>query len=580
MKNVLIAVSLLISLFSCSNEKLKESLISGKINYEDGAPSDSVYIGLYSLSAKKFLGKYIQLKETTKDSFLFTVQPGLYTLAVYSYEFEPFRKDIFIPDTSTHIDLEIDLPRLSIPEKIDEVILCAGKGRGMNWRIEKPMHLKNNKWVFNEDSLLRKNDKYQFKVNGLMIWNRAEKEYDVNYAMTTINSIYNSGRIMFDPALYKKPKRTASSLCEGVKKKYDLKQLAEDLDALDKEVKKSAKKLKNAPYDKADVLYKEITARFDRLADKYGSPFDQLIIEKRIYSLEYSNPAFRELQKVLVESKGDTSRVNKFYKSDKFKNYIEEYVELFKRLDPSSFLLRGRFVISYLLPFQLLESSPLVQKELNLPKDYFAVELMNFAEQTNSKQCAVNILYTLGYMYSRMPSQEAHKKAVFILEKLKNNYPDDKNVKSGYVDKALRGLKIDVDAKAPEFSVKTVSGDSLKLSQFHGKFVMLDFWGTWCAPCKKEIPNLINVYNSFSRDKLIIVGLAKDNPASLSAYIKEKNIPYPNALVRDKILKEYGISAFPTTFLISPKGIIIAKNLRGEDLPEKIKEKIIEYKKK
>jgi peroxiredoxin len=579
MKYVLITVFLLISLFSCSNEQLKESLISGKINYDEGAPADSVYIGLYSLSAKNFLGKYIQLKETTKDSFSFTVQPGLYTLAVYSYEFEPFRKNIFIPDTSTHIKLEIELPRLSLPEKIDKVILCSGKGRGMNWRIEKPMHLKNNKWVFNDSSLLKKEDKYQFKVNGhLMIWNRMEKEYDVNYAMTTINSIYKGGEILFDPALYKKPKRSASSLCRGMKKEYDLKQLAEDLDAVDGEVKKVSKKLKNLPYEKADSLFKEITETYDHLAEKYGSPFDQLFIEKRIYSLGYSNPAFRELQKILIESKGDTSRVNKFYKSDKFKNYIEEYVELLKRLDPSSFLLSGRFVVSYLLPFQLLESSPLIQKELNLPQDYFAVQLMNFAEQTNSKQCAVNILYTLGFMYSRMPSQEAHKKAVFILEKLKNNYPDDKKVRSGSVDKALRGLKIDVDSKAPDFSLKTVSGDSLKLSQFRGKFVMLDFWGTWCAPCRREIPNLIKVYNKFSRDELIVVGLAKDKAASLAAYIKEKKIPYPNALVSEKIIKEYGVSAFPTTFLIGPEGIIIAKNLRGEDLAEKIKEKVNEYK--
>ncbi len=567
----------IIVIISCSEEPLKESRISGKINYENGAPSDMVYIGLYPLSAKQFLGKYRQLKEITDNVFSFNVEPGLYTLAVYSFAFEPFRKNILIPDTSTQIEIKIELPRLSVPVKIDSVTLCGGKGRGLNWRIEKPMTLKNGKWIVDNRNLLKKGEKYQFKVNGSAVWDLADKEFYVNKPFATINSIYGTGEIVFDPSLYQKPKKTAACTCEGIEKKYDLRTLALALDSLSTETNRALHNISSMSFQKIDSLYQSVVKRYERLDKKYGPPLDQYILERRIYPLEYLNPISRELQLLFGKSKSDTSRLNKFYESDTFKAYINENIELFKQLDPSSFLLNGQFAMNYIWLHQLLENSSALQRLMGLPKDYFSVQLIDFADLTKNKKCAANILFATGMIYSRQKSPEAHNKAIFILDKLKRKYPNDKNVKNGYADKILRSLRVDSGRTAPDFSVRTVTGDSLTLANFRGKFVLLDFWGTWCAPCRQEIPNLINVYNTFSRDDLLVIGLAKDDPEKLKNYMKEKEIPYPNALANDKILKSYGIFAFPTTYLIAPDGIIIAKNLRGEDIVQKIREKMDDF---
>ena len=580
MKYLLSAVIIISLVFSCSKKPQDGSMISGNIHYETGNAADTLYVGLYSLSAKDFLGKYKQLRKITDGKFSFNVDPGLYTLSVYAYRYEPFRKDIFIPDTSTHIKLDIDLPRLSLPARIDSVVLCAGKGHGMSWRIEKPLKFKNNLWVFDDPVQLKKGEKYQLKVNGVMVWNLSEKKYHVNYASADFNSLYSGGNIVFDPSLYQRPKQSASGVCSGVEKKYDLKKLAEDLQALDEARKQTVRLMKTAPFEKADSLFGELTDKYDRLAEEYGNPFDQVIIENRIYPVELNNPVSRELQNLFLKHKNDTAVYNNFYRSETFKHYMAAYVTFLKRLDPASFLLKGRFVMSYLFPIQLLRTSEIIQKELNLPKDYFEKQLIKFGRQTNSKKCAVNILYTLGFLYSRMHSQKDHEKALSLLKRLKRNYPDDEKVKSGYVDKTIKGLEIDVESQAPDFAVRSIAGDSLKLSQFRGKFVLLDFWGAWCAPCVVEIPNLVKVYKAFSRSELEVIGLASDDPLKVSNFIKEKKIPYHNALADKHILSDYGISAFPTTFLIAPDGIIIAKNLRGEDLPEMIKEKIKAYRDK
>lgn len=71
-----------------------------------------------------------------------------------------------------------------------------------------------------------------------------------------------------------------------------------------------------------------------------------------------------------------------------------------------------------------------------------------------------------------------------------------------------------------------------------------------------------------------VLGLANDNQETLTKYIKEAEIAYPNAIADEKLLETYGISSFPTTFLINPKGKIVAKNLRGEKLTELVKEKM------
>ena len=110
-----------------------------------------------------------------------------------------------------------------------------------------------------------------------------------------------------------------------------------------------------------------------------------------------------------------------------------------------------------------------------------------------------------------------------------------------------------------------ISSESLK-----GKYVLLDFWATWCGPCIQEFPHLKELYSKTDRDKFEIVGIVgASQPNTLTDAIDKHEITWPQIL-SDEIGKMYGIQGFPTTFILDAEGIIVAKNLRGKELEEKI----------
>lgn len=121
------------------------------------------------------------------------------------------------------------------------------------------------------------------------------------------------------------------------------------------------------------------------------------------------------------------------------------------------------------------------------------------------------------------------------------------------------------------FTTKTpVSLDGLK-----GKYVLLDFWAVWCGPCLAEFPALKKLYEKADKSKFEIVGIVGDSPADkVENLINEKEISWPQIMSDNvnSIVKKYGVTGYPTTFVIDPQGVIVSKNLRGETLENKILE--------
>jgi thiol-disulfide isomerase/thioredoxin len=141
-------------------------------------------------------------------------------------------------------------------------------------------------------------------------------------------------------------------------------------------------------------------------------------------------------------------------------------------------------------------------------------------------------------------------------------------------------LGTEVGNKAPEIMEKNADGKILKLSDLKGKYVLIDFWASWCGPCRKENPNVVNVYNKYKDKKfkggngftIFSVSLDKEKNAWVKAIADDK-LDWPNHVSdlkhwQSKYAAIYGVRSIPCSFLINGDGVIVAKEdpLRGPGL--------------
>jgi peroxiredoxin len=114
---------------------------------------------------------------------------------------------------------------------------------------------------------------------------------------------------------------------------------------------------------------------------------------------------------------------------------------------------------------------------------------------------------------------------------------------------------------APDFELKGLDGKTVKLSEYRGKVVILDFWATWCPPCREEIPHFIKLQKELGDEGLAIIGVSLDQTDSpVKSFIKEHGINYPVVMGDRNLASKYGgVRAIPTTFVIDKKGEIAKK---------------------
>ncbi|MEJ6980833.1 TlpA disulfide reductase family protein [Pedobacter sp. P351] len=130
-----------------------------------------------------------------------------------------------------------------------------------------------------------------------------------------------------------------------------------------------------------------------------------------------------------------------------------------------------------------------------------------------------------------------------------------------------------VGATAPVFSQASVEGKQVKLTDFRGKYVLLDFWASWCGPCRQENPNVVKVYNQFKDKNFTVLGISLDRPGAKSAWLKaieDDKLTWTQVsdlnFWKNEVAVMYNVTGIPQNFLLDPEGKIIAKNLRGEQL--------------
>lgn len=117
-------------------------------------------------------------------------------------------------------------------------------------------------------------------------------------------------------------------------------------------------------------------------------------------------------------------------------------------------------------------------------------------------------------------------------------------------------------APAPDFTLPALDGSTVNLASLRGKTVVLHFWATWCAVCKLEIDSLKSLEESLGPNQVLISVVADgEDAAKIRAFVADRAITYPVLLADEKVVSDYRVSAFPTTYFLSPEGQIVSSTV-------------------
>ncbi|MDZ4809439.1 MAG: TlpA disulfide reductase family protein [Bacteroidota bacterium] len=156
-----------------------------------------------------------------------------------------------------------------------------------------------------------------------------------------------------------------------------------------------------------------------------------------------------------------------------------------------------------------------------------------------------------------------------------------KNSSSGvaFKERIEIAKKTSVGAYAMDFAQNDTLGKPVSLSSFRGKYVLIDFWASWCGPCRKENPNLVKIFNTYNNKGFTILGVSLDQPGKQQAWldaIHKDGLTWTHVsdlkFWDNAVAKQYNIRSIPQNLLLDPSGKIIARNIRGEEVQKKLKE--------
>jgi peroxiredoxin len=213
-----------------------------------------------------------------------------------------------------------------------------------------------------------------------------------------------------------------------------------------------------------------------------------------------------------------------------------------------------------------------IQAKLKTIQADYHNKLITFIKQHPDSYLSLVSIETLGG-----PSPDPNE-LLPLLNGLSKDIQDTEMARS--LKNALESMKsVEIGAMAPDFEEADTTGKPVRLSSFRGKYVLLDFWASWCGPCRQENPNVVKAYNRFKDKNFTIIGISLDKPDGGFAWlnaIKNDHLTWTQLsdlkFWNNSVAQLYFVQSIPKNFLIDPTGKIIAQDLRGDDLETKLEE--------
>jgi thiol-disulfide isomerase/thioredoxin len=340
----------------------------------------------------------------------------------------------------------------------------------------------------------------------------------------------------------------------------------------------------NADYDEA--LRKMTTLKLDmnKVNQKFQMNYndekfrkeaedDMLVLDKKkvtlLDSLKKTNPFVGKILALDTYTSFQHS-VNKGKFKDEIEYFGTQYFQYANLNDPEYNNIASIYELSRSYAQVILMPQLGLKKEQQI--GYLNTVLKQFPAKSQAER------YALSGFFSKMKEVQS---PLFITyaEQYLVNFPDESPNNKAMLSMYINQVKAQfLEVPAPEITQADTSGKMLKLSNMKGKVVLLDFWASWCGPCRRENPNVVKLFNKYKAKGFDIfsVSLDQDRDRWIKA-INDDGLLWTSHVSdlkfwQNEAARTYGVSSIPSTVLIDKDGLIIARNLRGEQLENKLKQ--------